>query len=380
MTLSIRLKLTLWYAGILIVAVGVYVICTNVIAERQFHRTPEEIAEQIGLQQPNGLGRWVDNDPQTLVFNRKAIEEIRQKDLETIRVASGGIFLVLMVVSIAGGYVIAGRMLKPLRKINEAARTITANNLHITVDEVNSNDELGELINNFNEMLTRLDTSFDLQKQFVENASHELKTPLTISQANIEAVLHDNNMSREELESTLRTAMESTSFMNRLIEDLLLLAMMQEHMTQTTVKMADITTAAVTQLETVAKQHNKTLTYSPAPDARAPERTGNTTLLQRAVMNCIENAIKYARTTVTVTVTPIDGRTQVTITDDGTGIPATHLPHVWERFYRVDSSRARKSGGTGLGLAITKSIVEKHGGKVSIASEEGKHTTVTILV
>jgi hypothetical protein len=108
MTLSIRLKLTLWYAGILIVAVGVYVICTNVIAERQFHRTPEEIAEQIGLQQPNGLGRWVDNDPQTLVFNRKAIEEIRQKDLETIRVASGGIFLVLMVVSIAGGYVIAG--------------------------------------------------------------------------------------------------------------------------------------------------------------------------------------------------------------------------------------------------------------------------------
>jgi signal transduction histidine kinase len=229
-------------------------------------------------------------------------------------------------------------------------------------------------------MLTRLDTSFDLQKQFVENASHELKTPLTISQANIEAVLHDNNMSREELESTLRTAMESTSFMNRLIEDLLLLAMMQEHMTQTTVKMADITTAAVTQLETVAKQHNKTLTYSPAPDARAPERTGNTTLLQRAVMNCIENAIKYARTTVTVTVTPIDGRTQVTITDDGTGIPATHLPHVWERFYRVDSSRARKSGGTGLGLAITKSIVEKHGGKVSIASEEGKHTTVTILV
>lgn len=367
MKMTIRLKLTLWYSLILILTMGAYSLITNTIAERQLHRTPEEIAQEMGLQHP-------------IAFSRSMIAEIRERDLRNIQLASMILFGVLMVLSFGGGYIIAGQMLQPLRKINSAAREVTANNLRISVEHVNANDELGELVNNFNAMLSRLHTSFDLQKQFVANASHELKTPLTISQTNIERVLHDVHISREELEQTLQKAVESTTFMNHLIEDLLLLSMMQEHIAQEPVHIDAMTKTAVTQLEPFAAQQQKALTYTINPGVHIPEHIGNSTLLQRAVMNCIENAIKYARTRVDVRIARDADRTRITISDDGIGIPKEHVEKVWERFYRADTSRSRASGGTGLGLAITKSIIEKHGGRVSLTSTVNEGTTVTLTI
>lgn len=338
MNLSIRFKLTLWYSIIFIVTAIVYVLVTNVIVTRQIQKSPQQLSEQIETTKRDLLESEIgtQTSPDFVTF-REVLEEIHQRDLDRIRVASWVVFVSLVVLSFFGGYVIAGRTLRPLYN------------------------------------------SLELQKQFIANASHELKTPLAISQTNIEAALQDASVSRAELESYLKQAVQSTSFMNRLIDDLLLLTVTDQQIPFEPVDLRTVVEQAVSQLQTVAQQSDKTLTLVAVPPT-ALYKQGNATLLQRAVMNCIENAIKYAQQTITVTIAKKDKQVQIIVQDDGEGIPAEHLPRVTERFFRVDASRSRASGGSGLGLAITKSILDHHHGQLQIASVEGAHTIVTITL
>lgn len=382
MKLSIRLQLTLWYALILIITTAVYSVVATVISERQFQRTPYEVLQQVNQVQADNYQAWQDGDDTARPLNpHDVIEQIREQDLQSIRLMSAVTFLVLMSLSLLGGYIITGKLLQPLRQLNNATHDITADNLQISLPGFNAHDELGELINNFNAMLARLHQSFDQQKQFIENASHELKTPLTVTQINLEAILHDTDMSRTELETLIHQALTSTTFMNQLIEDLLLLSIANEHIVFQSVNLTQVITAAVDQLQPLAQQANKTIQFTASNSNDGYNKQGNATLLQRAVMNCLENAIKYAKSVIQVKI-ELNTNHQITINiqDDGEGIPSAALPKVTDRFYRVDSSRSRQSGGSGLGLAITKTIVEQHAGTLIITSTEGNGTTVTIIL
>ncbi len=338
MKMSVRFKLSLWYAVIFIVTAIVYIAITNVIITRQLHKDPHELSEEVAEVQMDLLNQAVTHGSERdYITFRQILDEIHQRDLEWIRIASLLVFITLVALAFIGGYIIAGHTLQPLYSALES------------------------------------------QKQFIANASHELKTPLAAAQINIEAALHDTTMTRQELAGYLQQAIQSTTFMNQLIEDLLLLAVTDEPVQFVTIDVAAVVQQAVTQLQPVAAAAQKTVTLQHKATEHIAKQ-GNATLLQRAVMNCIENAIKYAKSSIQVAVEKKDKQAIITITDDGDGIPPDALPKVTERFYRVDSSRARASGGTGLGLAITKSIVERHHGRLQISSTLGSHTTVTLII
>lgn len=370
MKLSIRTKLTLWYTLILVVTLMVYVVSTTTIAQRQYRRDPSDVFQQISQEytkefiEPNEI--------------REYIDQIRSEDLRTLRIASFSIFTVLALLSFGGGYIISGRLLRPLQRVNEATKKLDTNNLHISIEGMNTKDEIGELITNFNDMTKRLYQSFDLQKQFIENASHELKTPLTISQTNLEAVLQDVHMSQQELEGNVRNAVNSIGFMNNLIEDLLLLSITKEQIPREEIAVEEVIRAAITQLQPIAEAVDKTIEFSTNVGGSTMRTQGSRVLLQRAVMNCIENAIRYARAQIRVELMQQQDRLELRIHDDGPGIPENEQQNVWERFYRIDSSRSQKNGGTGLGMAITKSIIELHEGTVDIDSTPDSGTTIIL--
>lgn len=381
MKLSIRTKLTLWYTLILVVTLLVYVISTNAIAQHQYRRDPGDVFRQIRQEHPEAFSEPGSSVPQSGLQPdeiREYIDQIRKEDLRTVRIASFSIFTVLTLLSFAGGYIISGRMLRPLQRVNEATKKLDANNLHISIEGVNTKDELGELITNFNSMTKRLYHSFDLQKQFIENASHELKTPLTISQTNLEAVLQDTHMSEQELEENVRNAINSIGFMNNLIEDLLLLSITKEQIPMEDISVEEVIRAAVTQLQPIAHSAHKTIKFSAHVQDSTTHSQGNKTLLQRAVMNCVENAIRYAHARIRVELIQQTDKIELRIHDDGPGIPKAEQQNVWERFYRIDSSRSRKDGGTGLGMAITKAIIELHEGTVAIDSTPETGTTIIL--
>lgn len=330
MKLSLRFKLTLLYSFIFILSTSIFLIVANAVVQQQYNRSPEEIFTQL-----HDDDDFAPHSPQQMHI---LIEEIRQEDMSRIQTTIIILFVALMGLSFLLGYIMSGWLLQPLHK------------------------------------------AFELQKQFIANASHELKTPLTIAQLNLETILHDPQMSQAELKQYLRQGVASITFMNQLIEDLLLLALTQEQITTRPVNVGAVVQTAVDQLSVVAKTHDKLVTYAPNTMAGAVTVQGNATLLQRAVMNCIENAIKYANHTITVGFTIEHNHPTIKIVDDGCGIPADELAKVTERFYRVDSSRSRVSGGTGLGLAITKTIIELHGGELHLTSTIDRGTTVTIIL
>jgi len=240
------------------------------------------------------------------------------------------------------------------------------------IEHEDTGDEISEMINNINEMIARLNNAFSLQKQFVENASHELKTPLAIMKINLDlAQLNQEN-------SYLETALKSTKLMDKLIEDLLLLSLADRDIKFEEIKLKEVIQEAVNQLKIVAQNKNLTLEFQ--HDKNDHIIQGNRALLQRAFMNLIENAINYSKKKgeITVKLEQKDHQKIIKIIDNGIGIPQDKLDKVFERFYRVDKSRSRKSGGTGLGLAITKKIIDLHQGKISINSVLNLGTEVTV--
>src|SRR3989339_47414 len=372
MNLTIRLKLTLWYSLMLIVTSGLFIVLANTVVTQQYHKTPQEIFSEIQERDPQFQfgGRPNGDDP---FMNRQdvatLVRQVREEDQQKIQNTVLGIFIVIMALSFGGGYIIAGRMLSPIRKINEETRKMSADNLQ-PIEGSTVQDELGELTINLNGMITRLRDSFHVQKQFVENASHELKTPLTIVQTNLEAALEDKTVARDEMQEYINQALKSTQFMNRLTEDLLLLSVVKEHIPFDDVQTKDVVEGAVKQLQPIALEQKKNI-ITQFPD-HIKTIKGNSTLLTRAVMNCIENAIKYDRTKIIVQVALTNNRIQITVQDDGEGILQEHIAKVFDRFYRADDARSRRSGGAGLGLAITKSIIEKHNGSITLSSEPEK--------
>jgi heavy metal sensor kinase len=280
-----------------------------------------------------------------------------------------------------GGWFLTGFFLEPVVRITRAARRINAGNLSQRIHVEDTKDELAQLAETFNSMLARLEDSFTRTKQFTADASHELRTPLAILKGETEVALRWGK-DPEELRQTLVSNLEEIDRMGRIIEDLLLLAKSEAGELRLDIRefsLGDLLQDLYLQGKTLGEPKNIdiSLRLQITEDVRL---RGDQFQLHRLLLNLVNNAIKYTPENGHVEIRlAVEGSEAVlAVADSGIGIAAEHLPHLFERFYRVDEARNRSVGGTGLGLAIVKSIAEEHEGRVEIESTPGKGSVFTV--
>jgi heavy metal sensor kinase len=312
-------------------------------------------------------------------------EGISLEDVYQILAAFRWILLLALPVILAlasiGGLFLAGRALRPVDQITGAARSISAHDLSQRLNLDLPDDELGRLARTFDAMIARLDAAFRRQRRFTADASHELRTPLTIIKGDLSlALAHPRDAGY--YHRVLAEVDEEVDHMSRLVERLLSLARTDADgvtLHQQTVDLGVILTDLIEQTRPMAEAKGLTLTAQIAPDLTASVDPDAVT---QVVLNLLDNAIKYTpsgRVRLSAHRTRSDrGEIRIAISDSGPGIPVEHLPHIFDRFYRVDRARGRELGGAGLGLAIARELACAHGGDVTVHSVPGEGSTFTV--
>jgi len=285
-----------------------------------------------------------------------------------------------LLLSAGGGLFLARRALKPVDRMIQTTRKIEETDLSRRID-VKTNDELGRLAATLNAMLERLERAFHRQRQFTDDASHELRTPLSVIEAEASLALRRKRPA-DDYRDALAIVVDEAKNMNRLIDQLLTLARAdasQDTLDLELVDLAEIAWETIATMMPLAEEKDVTLTTGSMASVVV---NGDRARLKRLLVNLIDNAIRYTQSggTVTVSVKQNSDSVEFTVTDTGIGIPAGHLPQIFERFYRVDKARSRAEGGSGLGLSICKQIAEEHGGSISVESEEGEGTKFAVRV
>jgi heavy metal sensor kinase len=279
-------------------------------------------------------------------------------------------------VAVAGGFVLVRRALDPVERIARKAQAITQHNLSERLPVVHSGDELERLSLSLNHMISRLQEAIDGSKQFVADASHELRTPLTVMRGELENLAQDRQLGRETRE-TLGSVLEEVERLAEIVESLFALSRLDAGERSSEWRRFDLAELAATtaeQMSLLATDKNVSVTCESGAGVMVE---GDPARLKQVIVNLLDNAIKYttAGGRVRLAVRREQGCAVLEVADDGIGIPAEALPHVFKRFFRVDTSRSREQGGAGLGLAIVKSICSAHGADIEVISEVGRGST-----
>ena len=302
-----------------------------------------------------------------------------EQTVQTFTSISLGGALIVIVLAVVSSLLIVGRALRPLTAITYGAERLAQGDYGYRVALDGSSDEVGRLGTAFDGMATAIATAFSTQRRFVADASHELRTPLTALRGYTDVLLMGGDGNAATSERVLHAMQEDLARMSRLVNDLLTLARLDGGAALQTgpIAVADLLASAAGEAEAIARgaQH-----IAPAPVARELIVCGDYDRLRQVLSNVVGNACAYSPpgSTISLRAEHSDGRTTITVQDDGPGIPPADLARLGERFYRGDTARGRRTGGTGLGLAIARAIVEAHGGTLGIDSTLGVGTTVTI--
>jgi two-component system heavy metal sensor histidine kinase CusS len=280
---------------------------------------------------------------------------------------------VLLIASL-GGYWISRRALKPVDEITRAARTIGIGNLSQRLEVPASADELARLSRTWNGMLERLESAVKRLSQFTADASHELRTPMALIRATAELTLR-RERSPQTYREALKHILDETDRTTRLIEDLLLLARADAGLPALSLDRLELTPLVrdVCEQGQILAQERQLEIATEVPD-QPVYVDANHPALRRLLLLLVDNAMKYtpAGGRITVSVALDSSGPTVTVSDTGIGIPDSALPHVFERFYRVDESRNREAGGAGLGLSIAQWIAERHHARLEAESVVGR--------
>jgi heavy metal sensor kinase len=284
-----------------------------------------------------------------------------------------------MVLAGLGGFFLAGRALRPISQITRTAQSISGSDLKQRIDYHGAADEIGRLAKMFDEMLDRLSAAFDRERQFTADVAHELRTPLTALKGQIGVTLSRVRPSTE-YERTLHGLEEQVDRLIRLTTDLLFLSRLEQGRLPwrpETVEFSDLLTGIVEQVQPLAESKGLKLKKE-IPSGLSLR--GDPDHLIRLFLNLLDNAIRYTQRggQIEVRAEGEDTGLHVLVSDTGPGIPPEHLPHLFERFHRVEAARSRITGGAGLGLAIAHEIAQWHGGRLEVESTLGRGTTFTV--
>jgi heavy metal sensor kinase len=301
-----------------------------------------------------------------------------------LAVVRRAIFIALpLILALAGfgGYALATRSLRPLGWMAEQARRITGSNLETRIQIDHAAEELAVLVTSFNELLSRLDQSFDTMRRFVADASHELRTPISVIRGEADVALSQERSPAEYRES-LSIVLDEARRLSRLVDDLLNLARADAgHVTLQThdFYLNELLAECCRSVQGLAHTRGLQLECRAGNDLQF---TGDEQLLRRLLINLLDNAIRYTPSGGTVTAALETGATsvQLRVSDTGIGIAPADAARVFERFYRAGEARSRQDGGFGLGLAIVRWIAESHRGTVECSSELGRGSTFTVTL
>jgi len=293
-----------------------------------------------------------------------------------------------MLLAALGGFYVAKKAFDPIDRIVRTARSISARHLDTRLDIGAVDDEVTRLSKTLNEMFDRIEEAFNLQKQFTADASHELKTPLTILLGEIEVALN-NPRTPEDYQNILTSAVEEIRRITKIVDDLLTIARLESGqlpLHKHPIRVDELLLDSISRTSGYASRHAISMSYEVQnkSDHESEEVfvDGDRDKLLSVFINLLDNAIKYSNPggTIKVLQTIEDKFARLEITDKGIGISTTDLPHVFDRFYRADKSRSTSSlqRGSGLGLSISRFLVEAHGGTITMESIEGKGTTVIV--
>jgi heavy metal sensor kinase len=281
--------------------------------------------------------------------------------------------------AVAGGFLLVRRALDPVERMARKAAEITQHNLSERLPVVRSGDELERLSVSLNHMISRLEEAIHGSKQFVADASHELRTPLTVMRGELEGLAQDAQL-RGETREALGSVLEELERLAEIVEGLFALSRLdagEAHSEWVRFDLAELAATTADQMSLLAEDKHVSVACESSP---AVTVEGDRARLKQVVVNLLDNAIKYTPSggRVALSVRRDNGYAVLDVADNGIGIPAEALPHVFKRFFRVDGSRSREQGGAGLGLSIVKSICTAHGAVVEVTSAPGKGSTFRV--
>lgn len=430
---SVKFQLTLWYlavlaAGMMLFAAGTWFMLRQNLLENRVRNLDQRLAAlgtflsmesrgddlpavreeareySTALQEGHGLrvtqpdGTVIFEKPPAVgsVLQRRKRVEVRgipldvelllpltdfQRTMSTLAWVMITVFPLVMGVAVWGGWWLARRALKPVGEMTADARAINASDLSVRLTVPDTQDELKELAESWNEMLSRIEASVRSVSRFTADAAHELRTPVTVIRTSAELALR-HRRSPESYEQTLTSIQAETEEMTELLERLLLLARGdagQWHFDLEMVFADDVLKRLRTIISSLGESKDIHVDFQISEQSAAI--WGDESAVRRLVMILADNAIKYTPPggKVVVALRNENGRCVVEVTDSGCGIAAEQLPYVFDRFYRADSARTAGMG-VGLGLAIARTIVEAHHGSIEVTSTSGEGSSFRVLL
>ncbi|MFB9426157.1 sensor histidine kinase [Nonomuraea rubra] len=366
---SIRWRLTITYSALVFAAAAALllsmyaIVGTSIVTE-----WPE-----LNTRGINAIDAAIAQD-QWLQAKEATVQNARDQLLQSAAMALVGVGILALII----GYFVADRAMRPVARMTATAKKLSESTLaHQRIGLEGPNDELKELADTFDAMLTRLNVAFDTQRRFVANASHELRTPLTINRTVLEIALSDPEASQD-LKALGRTLLEVNARNEKLIEGLLLLARSERELAvRKPLDVMEVAQTAVEQLVPFAEEHGVTV----STELVSAPTTGDPVLLERSVSNLLENAVKYnipENGKVWIRTGMADGALVVQVANTGQHVPAYEVNSLFEPFRRLHADRVDSAKGSGLGLSIVRAVVQAHGGNVAAVPRDGGGLVVTI--
>jgi heavy metal sensor kinase len=289
-------------------------------------------------------------------------------------------FIGAVILIVLSGLWLTRTAIGPINEMSRAIQEIGGTDLTKRLNWQGRRDELGLLAAQFDDMLARLEAAFGRERRFISDASHELKTPLTVINANAQMLERWGDRDDQVRRDALEAIRNESAQMARVINSMLMLAKTDTGtgLAVEPLSLRAVVTDVANSLQPRAAEKGLTLEAHCDGDAYVLGEPG---LIRQLVVNLTENAIKFTQSGgVTISTSAHNGHAQVDIADTGEGIEAESLPHIFERFYRADPAHSRAVEGTGLGLAVVRSIVRAHGGDIAVKSTVGSGTTVSVTL
>ena len=338
-------------------------------------------SEEIYITIPEDKWDEFSNDFSVQVYNNK--EDYKRNSL-----------IVSALLALLGGvatYFISGHALKPIREFSDKIEEVQAQNLADSRIEASKIKELNQLSVSYNKMLERLSDAFEIQRQFTANAAHELRTPLSLMQVQLD-LYHSTQHPGSDADTVqmIKMLTEQNDRLGKMVKTLLDMSELQSVARNDKIELHSLIEEVLTDLEPLAQEKNVELIQKTQNlrDEKAENKTadliltGSDILIYRMLYNLVENAIKYNHTNGNVTVSAVHMKNTVvlTVADTGNGIEESFREQIFEPFFRIDKSRSRELGGVGLGLALVREIVRGHEGSITVRSNPSGGTVFEIIL